>query len=222
MEVAHQLNQVSGCLTLPPDLGHCTWNPGGIENFIFRCTYLLMPSVPTIVSQLTPPGTPQWNGVSERRNRTLLDMVRSMMSHSDLLTSFWGYALETAAFTLNRVPSKSVQKTPYEIWTGKRPSMSFMKIWGCKAYVKHQMSTKLEPKSHKCTFVGYPKKQRYTISSILKRTKCLLLERESSLKRTFSQKGIQEILNLEKFNNNKSLNRKLNKLLKILKEVQQI
>ncbi|KAK8559181.1 hypothetical protein V6N12_042463 [Hibiscus sabdariffa] len=76
-----------------------------------------------IVSQLTPPGTPQWNGVSERRNRTLLDMVRSMMSHTDLPTSFWGYALETAAFTLNRVPSKSVQKTPHEMWTGRRPNM---------------------------------------------------------------------------------------------------
>ncbi|KAK8984890.1 hypothetical protein V6N11_064436 [Hibiscus sabdariffa] len=80
-----------------------------------------------IVSQLTPLGTPQWNGVSERRNRTLLDMVRSMMSHTDLPTSFWGYALETATFTLNRVPSKSVQKTPHEMWTGKRPNMSFMK-----------------------------------------------------------------------------------------------
>ncbi|KAK8509417.1 hypothetical protein V6N12_018676 [Hibiscus sabdariffa] len=102
-----------------------------------------------IGSQLTPPGTPQWNGVSERRNRTLLDMVRSMMSHSDLSISFWGHALETAVFILNRVPSKSVQKTPHEMWTGKRPTMSFMKIWGCKAYVKHQMSTKLEPKSHK-------------------------------------------------------------------------
>ncbi|KAK8705107.1 hypothetical protein V6N13_048715 [Hibiscus sabdariffa] len=75
-----------------------------------------------IVSQLTPPGTPQWNGVSERRNRTLLDMVRSMMSHSDLPISFWGHALETTAFTLNRVPSKSVQKTPHEMWTGKRPN----------------------------------------------------------------------------------------------------
>ncbi|KAK8701527.1 hypothetical protein V6N13_019914 [Hibiscus sabdariffa] len=113
-----------------------------------------------IVSQLTPPGTPQWNGVSERRNRTLLDMVRSMMSHSDLLISFWGHALETAAFTLNRVPSKSVQQTQYEIRTGKRPSMSFMKIWGCQAYVKHQMSTKLEPRSHKCIFVGYPKETK--------------------------------------------------------------
>ncbi|KAK8640398.1 hypothetical protein V6N13_008152 [Hibiscus sabdariffa] len=77
-----------------------------------------------IVSQLTPPGTPQWNGVSERRNQTLLDMVRSMMSHSGLRISFWGHALETVAFTLNRVPSKSIQKTPHEMWTGKRPNLS--------------------------------------------------------------------------------------------------
>ena len=54
-----------------------------------------------IVSQLTPPGTPERNGVSERRNHTLLDMVRSMMSLTDLPLSFWGYALEIAAFTLN-------------------------------------------------------------------------------------------------------------------------
>jgi hypothetical protein len=57
-----------------------------------------------IVLQLTPPGTPQRNGMSERQNRTLLDMVRSMMSISDLPLSFWGYVLETAAFTLNREP----------------------------------------------------------------------------------------------------------------------
>jgi hypothetical protein len=92
-----------------------------------------------IVPQLTPHGTPQWNGVSERRNRTLLDMVRSMMRQADLPLSFWGYALETAAFTMNRVPSKSVEKTPYEIWTGKRPELSFLKVWGCKAYVKRLM-----------------------------------------------------------------------------------
>jgi hypothetical protein len=81
-----------------------------------------------IVPQLTPPGTPQWNGVSERKNRTLLDMVRSMMSQADLPLSFWGYALETVAFTLNRVPSKSVEKTPYEIWTGKCPVYLFSKF----------------------------------------------------------------------------------------------
>ena len=54
-----------------------------------------------------PHGTPQHNGVSERHNRTLLDMMRSMMPLTDLPLSFWGYALETAAFTLNRAPSKN-------------------------------------------------------------------------------------------------------------------
>ncbi|KAJ9539066.1 hypothetical protein OSB04_031799 [Centaurea solstitialis] len=81
-----------------------------------------------IVSQLTP----QMNGVSERRNRTLLDMVRSMMCRSSLPVSLWGHALETAAHILNRVPTKSVEKTPYEIWTGKKPKLSFLKIWGCE------------------------------------------------------------------------------------------
>ena len=110
-----------------------------------------------ILSQLTPPGTPQWNGVSERRSRTMLDMVRSMMSQTDLPISFRGHALLTTIFTLNRVPSNSVMKTPYEIWTGRRPSMSFMKIWGCGVYVKRLQSDKLGPKSDKCIFVGYPK-----------------------------------------------------------------
>ena len=61
-----------------------------------------------IVSQLTPPGTPQLNGVSERRNRSLLDMVRSMMSQVELPDSFWGFALLSATLLLNRRDRKSV------------------------------------------------------------------------------------------------------------------
>ncbi|KAL0291514.1 UNVERIFIED_CONTAM: Retrovirus-related Pol polyprotein from transposon TNT 1-94 [Sesamum calycinum] len=72
-----------------------------------------------IVSQWTPPGTPQLNGVAERRNRTLLDMILSMMSFTELPLSFWGYALETAARLLNIAPSKTVAQTPYQIWHGK-------------------------------------------------------------------------------------------------------
>ena len=59
-----------------------------------------------IVSILTPPGTPQCNGVSEHRNRTLLDMVRSMMSLTDLPLSFWGYALKTGCIHVKKAPSK--------------------------------------------------------------------------------------------------------------------
>ena len=58
------------------------------------------------------PGTPQQNGVSERRNRILMDMVRSMLINSTLPVSLWMYALKTAMYLLNRVPSKVVPKTP--------------------------------------------------------------------------------------------------------------
>ncbi|KAL0289143.1 UNVERIFIED_CONTAM: Retrovirus-related Pol polyprotein from transposon TNT 1-94 [Sesamum radiatum] len=79
-----------------------------------------------IISQWTPPGTPQLNRVAERRNRTLLDMVRSMMSFTELPPSFWGYALETAAKLLNIAPSKSLPQTPYEIWHAKPTSYKFI------------------------------------------------------------------------------------------------
>jgi hypothetical protein len=113
-----------------------------------------------ILSQLTPPGTPQLNGVSERRNRTLLDMVRSMMSQVELPDSFWGFGLLSASLLLNRSSTKAAAKTPYEIWKGKVPNMSFLKIWGCDAYVKSKSDNKLAPRSEKCMFVGYPKETR--------------------------------------------------------------
>ena len=84
-------------------------------------------------------------------------MVRSMMTFAELPKSFWGYALETAVYTLNRVPSKSVDTTPYEIWSKKKPSLSHMKVWGCPAYVKRTVSDKLDAKFDKFLFVGYPK-----------------------------------------------------------------
>ncbi|GJS08882.1 retrotransposon protein, putative, ty1-copia subclass [Tanacetum coccineum] len=113
-----------------------------------------------IIAHRTPPYTPQHNGVSERRNRTLLDMVRSMMSQTTLPKSFWDYALESAARILNMVPTKKVEKTPYEVWYGQAPKLSYLKVWGCEALVKRDTLTKpdkLEPRSIKCIFVGYPK-----------------------------------------------------------------
>jgi len=109
-----------------------------------------------IISQLSPPRTPQHNGVSERRNRTLLDMVRSMMSRATLPISFWGYALETAAKVLNLIPTKKVSKTPSEIWNGKSHTLTYLRVWGCECYVRCDAQDKLEPRSEKCLFIGYP------------------------------------------------------------------
>ncbi|GJV53111.1 retrotransposon protein, putative, ty1-copia subclass [Tanacetum coccineum] len=80
-----------------------------------------------IIAHRTPPYTPQYNGVSEMRNRTLLDMVGSMMSQTTLPKSFWDYALESAARILNIVQTKKVDKTPYEIWHGQAPKLSYLK-----------------------------------------------------------------------------------------------
>ena len=110
-----------------------------------------------ITSQLTAPGTPQQNGVAERRNRTLLNMVRSMLSYSTLPPSFWGYALETANYVLNLVPSKAVSSTPTELWTGHKPSLRHIRIWGSPAHVLNPDAAKLEPRSEVCLFVGYPR-----------------------------------------------------------------
>ena len=106
-----------------------------------------------IVSQLTPPGTRQRNGVSEHRNSTLLDMVRSMMSLTDLPLSFWGYALETAAFTLNRAPSKSI----VNYGLARNQSCRFLKFGVAMLMWKSFILIKLKPKSEKCVFIGYPK-----------------------------------------------------------------
>nr|GEU38864.1 zinc finger, CCHC-type [Tanacetum cinerariifolium] len=99
----------------------------------------------------------------DRRNRTLLDMVRFMMSQTTLPKSFWDYALESAARILNMVLNKKVDKTPYEVWHGKASKLSYLKVWGCEALIKRDTPTKpdkLETKSIKCIFIGYPKSYR--------------------------------------------------------------
>ncbi|GJX43424.1 retrotransposon protein, putative, ty1-copia subclass [Tanacetum coccineum] len=115
-----------------------------------------------IIAHRTPPYTSQHNKVSDWRNRTLLDMIRSMMSQITLLNSFWDYALESAERILNMVVTKKFEKTPYKVWYGKAPKLSYLKVLGCKALVKQDTLTKpdkLEHRSIKYIFVGYPKKK---------------------------------------------------------------
>jgi len=71
------------------------------------------------------------NGVAERPNRTLKDMVRSMISHSTSPESLWGEAIKTTGYILNRVPTKAATKIPYELWIGRKLSLKHFHIWGC-------------------------------------------------------------------------------------------
>ena len=76
-------------------------------------------------------GTLQQNGLAERCNKTLIDMVRSMINNSSLPKSLWMYALKTAMYLLNRLPSKVVSINSFELWTGTKPSLRHLHVWGC-------------------------------------------------------------------------------------------
>jgi hypothetical protein len=113
-----------------------------------------------IVTQYSMPDDPQQNRVAERHNYTLMDMVRSMLSYSTLPISLWMEALKTVVHILNRVPSKSIPKTPYEMWTGKKPTLNYLYVWGCPAEAKlfNPSIEKLDPKTVSYHFIGYPDK----------------------------------------------------------------
>ena len=87
----------------------------------------------------------------------MLDMIHSMMSNATLPKSFWGHALDTTALTINMVPSKSVEKTPYELWFGKSQICLILKM-GLQGIC--HISDKLGPKSDKYFFVEYPKETK--------------------------------------------------------------
>ena len=74
------------------------------------------------------PDSLKQNGVFERHNHTLKDMMRSMISRSNLPNFLWGEAIKTAMYILNRVPSKSISKTPFELWIDRKPSLNHFRV----------------------------------------------------------------------------------------------
>ena len=108
--------------------------------------------------QLTVPYTPQQNGVVERRNQSVVGTARSMLKAKGLPGKFWGEAVTTAVYLLNRSSSKSMGgKTPYELWTGSVPGVQHLRTFG---YVAHMKVTtpnlkKLDDRSRRTIFVGY-------------------------------------------------------------------
>jgi hypothetical protein len=111
-----------------------------------------------IARQNTTPYTPQQNGVAERMNRMMMEKERCMLSGAGLGQEFWAEAVGTACYLVNKSLSSALDdKTPQEVWTGKEPSLTHLKVFGCDAYVhvpKENMS-KIDKKVEKCIFIGY-------------------------------------------------------------------
>eukprot|EP00253_Pinus_taeda_P012672 PITA_12672 len=110
--------------------------------------------------QHTVPYTPQQNGVAERKNRTLKEMANCMLQSKGLSLSFWAEAINCANYIINRTPTKVLKNiTPEEAWSSIKPDVSHFRIFGSEAWahIPDEKHKALEPKSEKCTFVGYSK-----------------------------------------------------------------
>ena len=107
--------------------------------------------------EFTAPYSPQQNGIAERKNRTLKEMVNAMLISSGLSQNMWGEAILSANYLLNKIPHKEKDETPYELWMGRKPSYKYLRVWGClaKVVVPLPKTQKIGPKMVDCIFIGY-------------------------------------------------------------------
>ncbi|GJV75109.1 zinc finger MYM-type protein 1-like protein [Tanacetum coccineum] len=109
-----------------------------------------------ITRHLTVAGMPQQNRVAERMNRTLMDKVCYLLIQFGLPKTFWAEATYTAAYLINTLPSRAIEKkTPMEMWSGHPSDYGMLRIFSCVAY-PHDKQGKLEPRVIKCVLLGYP------------------------------------------------------------------
>nr|KAJ0195020.1 hypothetical protein LSAT_V11C700382440 [Lactuca sativa] len=106
--------------------------------------------------QLMTPHTPQQNGVVERRNRTILEMTRSLLKAMTVPDQFWGEAVSHSVYLLNRTGTKALKDvTPYEAWKGSKPSVAHLNVFGCVGFVKKLRGlSKLSDRSEAMVYLG--------------------------------------------------------------------
>jgi len=111
-----------------------------------------------IVHQRTAPHTPEHNGVAERCNRSVMEMARAMLYNARLDLKFWPDAVATATYLKNRSAHQALEGvTPEEVWSGKKPDVSHLHVFGCTGYVHvpKKERSKLDAKTRACIFLGY-------------------------------------------------------------------
>ncbi|GJX14736.1 zinc finger, CCHC-type containing protein [Tanacetum coccineum] len=122
-----------------------------------------------MIHETTALYTPQQNGVSERKNKVLKEMVNFMLSYLGLSEGFYDEAMLTAFYLLNRVLNKINMITPYELWTKRKPNLNYLRIWGCKTVVRlHDPGLKtLGDKGIDYIFIGFDEHTKAFISYVI-------------------------------------------------------
>ena len=102
--------------------------------------------------------SPQQNRLAERKSRHIGEVSHAMLNEKDLLDFYWAEAVATVVYIMNRTPTVAIHgMTSQERYTGRKPDISYLKIFGCIAYVHvpDELRSKLDPKAEKCIFIGY-------------------------------------------------------------------
>jgi transposase InsO family protein len=116
-----------------------------------------------IKHEFSTPYTPQQNGVAERKNRTIIEMARTMLDEYKTSDWFWVEVVNTACHTTSHLYlHKLLKKTPYELLTGNKPNISYFRVFGSKCYVlqKRSKSSKFAPKVYEGFLLGYDSNSR--------------------------------------------------------------
>ncbi|CAJ2638290.1 unnamed protein product [Trifolium pratense] len=110
-----------------------------------------------IIHETTAPYSPEMNGKAERKNRTLTELVVAIMLNSGAAAHWWGEIILTVCFVLNRVPKSKEMISPYETLKKRQPNLSYLRTWGCLAYVRipDPKRVKLASRAYECVFIGY-------------------------------------------------------------------
>jgi len=133
-----------------------------------------------IKHKLTTADTLQHNGVAERMNHTLVERVHMMLIDTELPNAYWWDALQYATHLHNVSLTCSLSDcTPKESWSGNKPDVSCLRIFGCKAFVHipNKLCGKLSAKSLVCTFIGYAQ-QRKAYCLVHQQSKCFIESRD--------------------------------------------
>ncbi|KAM1757600.1 hypothetical protein ACFX11_006838 [Malus domestica] len=116
-----------------------------------------------ISHHLSCPYTPEQNGLAERKHRHIIETTITLLQTSHLPAPFWSCASQTSVYLINRMPSQTLnQKSPFEMLYGSVPDVSHLKVFGCSCYplLRPLTTTKLQPRTIKCIFLGYASKYK--------------------------------------------------------------